>query len=209
MLSFQIVQEAPSKKPTDDSDNTDYTAGVTNDDDNLEDADQEQDDVDETTDYTATEDEESPDATPEDTDQEQDDGTGTEEDGDDTTDYTDGSDNTDTDDGTDVTDGSESTDEGDLKKNKLLLKDFTNLYYITKNSIVKLSNIDKTDIFINKIVTQVVYNLSTLQQYLYEFITGAFSKGKYVNNLYQYNYFLEAFKINVEMLKKISVFMSN
>jgi len=141
--------------------------------------------------------------------------------GDGSTDYTDGAgDETDdsvnygSDDTADGSDGTETdaddgSDANDTDKNRLILEDFVSLYYLTKNSISKLTNIDKTDIFVNKIITQVISNLSTLQKQLFEFITCAFSNNKYVNNLYQYNYFLEAFKINVEMLKKISVFISN
>lgn len=105
-------------------------------------------------------------------------------------------------------DQSEESEEeiSDQEKNKVIINDFINLYYLTKNSIKKLSNIDKTDIFINKIVSQVITNFNTLQKQLADFLVFRFLKNKYVNNLYQYNYFLEAFKINVEMLKKISVF---
>jgi hypothetical protein len=90
-----------------------------------------------------------------------------------------------------------------------LLEDISNLYYLVKNTITKLSNIDKSNILINKIVTQISTNLNVLKKQLFDYITFTFPKGKYVTNLYKYNYFLEAFKINVEMLKKISIFIPN
>ena len=110
------------------------------------------------------------------------------------------------------TDDSESGAEEDPKEKenmRILLEDFTNLYYMVRNTITKLSNIDKSNAVINKIVSQISSNLNVLKKQLFDFIIFNFPKGKYVANLYKYNYFLEAFKINVEMLKKINVFTTN
>jgi hypothetical protein len=183
--------------PTNDDDNSsDYTEEVQNDEDNdstagdqQEDPDQSDESDDENTDYSDMGDDQ--------------------ENGD-----TNNSDDSSSDDNSNVDDsngdGNDNTeDNADNDKNGLILQDFINLYYLSKASIKKLSNVDKTDIFINKIVTQVSTNFTTLQKQLFDYITFRFSKNKYVNNLYQYNYFLEAFKINVEMLKKTSIFITN
>ena len=41
-----------------------------------------------------------------------------------------------------------------------------------------------------------------MTEYLYKFIID-FSNNTYVKNLYIYNYFIEAYKINIELLRKI------
>lgn len=114
--------------------------------------------------------------------------------------------NTDTDDSVD----SEQDDKGNENELKrILLEDFINLHTLVKNTINKLSNIDKSNIVINKIVGQISTNLNKLKKQLFDFITFTFSTKSYASNLYKYNYFVEALKINVEMLKKISIFIPN
>lgn len=170
-------------------------------------------DEDETVDYTAEEEESDP---------EEDGSYPTVDTTDDATDDIESTDYTETtDEDSDSTDGgseenntddSESGAEEDPKEKenmRVLLEDFTNLYYMVRNTITKLSNIDKSNAVINKIVSQISSNLNVLKKQLFDFIVFNFSKGKYVTNLYKYNYFLEAFKINVEMLKKINVFTTN
>lgn len=104
----------------------------------------------------------------------------------------------------------EGSDDGTEQLNqRLLLKDFINLYYLSKNTITKLSNINNSNILVNKIISQINSNLSIFKKAIFDYIVFNFEKGKYVENLYKYNYFLEAFKINVQMLKKIGVFTSN
>ena len=171
---------------------------------------------DETTDYTLTDDDsEDTDYTSEDVqkepidtpDDDNPDGTS-----DDTTDYTDENTNSDedgTEDNSDLTDENSDVNITDKEKNKSLLKDYLDLYYLTKNTVVKLSNLDKSDIILNKVSTQVISNLNIIQKQLFNFIIYKFSKNNYINNLYQYNYFIEAFRINIEMVKKISFFVTN
>jgi len=122
----------------------------------------------------------------------------------------DGSTDGDTDDTTDDT-GTDETEQDptEAENNRILLDDFANFFHLIKNTLSKLSNIDKSNILINKIATQITTNLNVLKKQIFDYITFSFPKGKYVANLYKYNYFLEAFKINVEMLKKISVFIPN
>jgi hypothetical protein len=86
------------------------------------------------------------------------------------------------------------------------MEDFINLYTLISNVLDKLSNNEKNDIIVNKIIIKIRSNLTKLQNYLYKFIAFKFSKGTYTQNLYQYNNFLEAFKINIEMMKKINLF---
>jgi hypothetical protein len=133
----------------------------------------------------------------------------------DTTDYGDGAEGGDSTDeeGGDTTD-TENTEEDPAEvaekiDNRRLLSDYTNFYYMNKGVIDKLSSVNRSDLLINKIINQVKINLTELQKQVYDYIVYQFSNGKYVQNLYNYNYFIEAFRINVQMLKKISVLSSN
>jgi hypothetical protein len=137
-------------------------------------------------------------------------------DGDDTTDYTDdgsgGGDNPDEQGGDDTSNEDPAEDPEEVAEkldNRRLLTDYTNFYYMNKGIINKLSAVNRSDLLINKVINQVKINLSELQKQVYDYIIYQFPTGKYVKNLYSYNYFIEAFRINVQMLKKISVLSSN
>jgi hypothetical protein len=214
---LDILLEAPTPKKTTikaKSDGaTDYTDDESTDtgtDDTSTDTDTDEDDDSSPTDYTESDDDSDPST----------DGSDTDDDSDGPTDYTDSNDDSDGEDGSeDSTDDStdDSTEDTDTSQpdpseqenNRILLEDFSNMFYLVKNTITKLTNIDKSNILINKIVTQISSNLNVLKKQIFDYITFSFPKGKYVTNLYKYNYFLEAFKINVEMLKKISIFVPN
>lgn len=147
----------------------------------------------ETTDYTEEEDEMEPSNANHDIEDEE------------TTDYTDDIDEP------EVVGSNEEIDEtkGVKEKNRVLINDFIKIYNLIKNSIEKISEVDKTDIFINKITTQVILNLSQIKKMIHDYIIYKFPKTNYVNNLYQYNYFIEAIKINIQMLKKLNVLSVN
>lgn len=172
------------------------------------------DDGEESTDYTAdtekTDDTDSPDTgDEEDTDS---------PDGDTSTDYTvdseesDGDTSDDADADTNTDEESETPpaeSESDLELNRELLSDFISLHGLCGSTTARLSQVDKSNIIINQIVARVTSNINQIEKHLYEFIVFKFGKGKYPYNLYKYNQFVEAFRINVEMLKKINVFTSN
>lgn len=105
--------------------------------------------------------------------------------------------------------GEQSSNNEDKQKELALLNSSINLYFNIKNNIVKLDSMSNIDIVANKIVIQVKKNFTIMVERLYEYITRSFNMNSYVKNLYTYNYFIEAYKINVEMLKKISVFTLN
>jgi TATA-binding protein-associated factor Taf7 len=221
-LEILLEAEKPKAPKTklkveDDSSNTDYTADAdeapddddagedtssTEDDDtSADDSGDEGVDDDDTTDYTQDEDMSDPSTDGDDADD-----TDTSGGDDGSTDDT-GSDDTASDDET--SDEEAPEDEQENENQRILIEDFSNLYYSVKNTITKLNSIDKSNIIINKIVTQITTNLNLLKKQLFDFITFNFLKGKYVTNLYKYNYFLEAFRINTEMLKKIRIFIPN
>lgn len=181
-----------------------------------------------TTDYTNENDEDEEDTTPDETadteEPEEDTDESTEDDDSDedsATDYTSEDEESDPNADGDSDDDSESTDDTDgeteeeqtnpteHENNRILLDDFSNLFYLVKSTISKLESVDKSNIAINAIITRISMNLSLLKKQLFEYIIYTFPSGKYVSNLYKYNYFMEALKVNVEMLKKINVFTDN
>lgn len=110
---------------------------------------------------------------------------------------------------TDDSNTDKPVDSAEATKSLALLNSLIELYFNIKQNITKLDKIDQTDIITNRIVIQVKKNLTTLTEYLYEHITKKYQIDTYIKNLYTYNYFIESYKMNVEMLKKISVFTTN
>lgn len=141
---------------------------------------------------------------------------GTDE-GDDTTDYTE--DIADDTAGTDDMTGEESPEETseeptteepseDDIKNANLLKDIITLYYEVINITNKIDNIIDINFDVNQVCVKVKNNLTTLNEYLYDLVTGPFKANTYVKNLYIYQYALEIVKINIEMFRNIKDFNS-
>ena len=183
---------------SEDDDSTDYTDTDTGGDEPADD--------DETSDYT--EDVETDDATEDDTTDSEDDGPSDYTDdagGDDSEEETDGGDEQNPDEGSEE----EQKEDPDANSNLALMYDSIKLYESVRMNISKLNDFSNGDIVTNKIVIQVRKNLTSLLHYIYQFITKTFSKNTYVQNLYAYTYFVEAYKINVELLKKINTFASN
>lgn len=92
----------------------------------------------------------------------------------------------------------------DTKKNALLIKNTIDLYYSITSVISRFDKLSNTDVNTNKVIIQVKSNLTDLTTKLYDFITNVFNNNTYVKNLYIYNYFIEAYKINIEILRKIT-----
>lgn len=99
----------------------------------------------------------------------------------------------------------ENTEVDDNKKNNILMDDFISLYYFTKTIITKVSSYDRGNILSNSVISQVVKNMTLLQEKLYKYIVEGYST-TYIHNLYQYNLYVQGIKINIEMLKKIKGF---
>lgn len=107
-----------------------------------------------------------------------------------------------------------STDEGtegeeespDELKNKGVLKDAIYLYDSIRSSISKLEDFRHINIIANRVAVQVKANLTVLQDMLFQYITVKHQQYDYAKNLYVYNYFIEAYKLNVRMLDSIGKF---
>lgn len=115
----------------------------------------------------------------------------------------------------DQTDSDTSTDDSSdgedaNKQNSLgLLNDLISMYNSIKNSINKMDQLSGIEPIKTQIINRVKTNLNVLLNNLYMFITTKYAKNSYVQNLYLYTYFIEGYKINVEMLKKIGSLAPN
>ena len=109
----------------------------------------------------------------------------------------------DTSDGTDDSTADDSGNSDDKFKNLGLMNDFSELYYHLKNNLSKVERLYCQDIIVNSLVDNVKKNLDNLRSYVYAYIVTKFNKNTYVQNLYAFNYFIEAYNLNIEMLRKI------
>lgn len=105
----------------------------------------------------------------------------------------------------DTTSTNEEPQEEDeaTKLNKLLLNDFTDLYYSIKANSSKLDTIDSVDIVTTQILIRAKDHLSKLHAYTYNYIIRHFTKSSYAQNLYVYKNIIALYKITIEMVKKI------
>lgn len=92
--------------------------------------------------------------------------------------------------------------EQDKKLNTELLDDFITLHNSIKVSRERLGSMEGNDITLISVLQQVSKNLSNLEKFVFDYIL-TFKNYSYIQNLYRYNYFLEAFKLNVQMIEKV------
>ena len=94
-------------------------------------------------------------------------------------------------------------DPEEAKKNLSLLSDFIQLFRTLKSTSNKISDMKKTNILSANILNQINKNINLLEETVFQFVHRVFPSKKYIENLYQYNCFIQALKINIEMMKKI------
>lgn len=87
-------------------------------------------------------------------------------------------------------------------ENSTFIDDFLALYYSLQSTINRLTELDKSNKIINKIVSRVVTNLTNIQTEVFNYVRFKFSKSNFAGNLMKYNYFVEAYKINLTILRK-------
>lgn len=196
---WDIVMEADEKDPT----------AVTADGNAAPDSTEEADPT--TTDYS--EDSPTDDETPTEDEDTTEDDTGEESADDETTDY--GEDvptedeTTDDSASSDAPDDSASEEPGEeTGENGTLIDDFLALYYSLQSTINRLTELDKSNKIINKIVSRVITNLTNVQTEVFNYVRFKFSKSNFAGNLMKYNYFVEAYKINLTILRKTNSFIT-
>lgn len=105
---------------------------------------------------------------------------------------------------TDDDSGQSVDDTPEEKKNRAIFNDSIFLYNSIKDTISRLQDLNHSNIITNRIVLQVKKNLGDMLDLLYRFITEKHELQTYQQNLYTYNYFIEAYKINAKMIEKMS-----
>lgn len=127
-----------------------------------------------------------------------DDSSGTDSEGDDAGGDADSSDDTSDD---SSADGDPNADKN-KKINKInLLKDFISLYKTIENSNKKLTEARKDNILTSVTINQVRKNLTRLGEVVYNYILLYYDGNDHSINLYNFKYFSEILKLNVDMLR--------
>lgn len=103
----------------------------------------------------------------------------------------------------------ESTPTQDDGKNSkvntiVLLDNFISLYKMIDNTIKKISESRKDNILASVTFNQVRANLSRLAGVVYKYITLYYDGNDHALNLYNFKYFMEILKLNLEMIRKVS-----
>ena len=130
---------------------------------------------------------------------------GDDEGGDDTGDDS-SSDDTSTDDSGDgsTPEPDEQVNERHLKVKQLsLMNQMTGLHTSINNYLTQINDIERTNIYVSSIISTVIDNFNKLKDVIYKYIIYYFDNMSYEYNLYTFNYFIEAMKVNIELLAKI------
>ena len=190
ITNWDIALEAPNK---DKDEPTDYTKNVDNPNDNTDKP------KDYTEDVTTNDKPEPVDNTEDDepTDYTQDvDGDNTTDDTDTTDDTTDDVDNT-----QDTTTTDSTNDENTIVKNYNLLVDFQNLHTTISEILDGLHDVVYPQPIQNQVLTKGINNLQEINEQIEKYVNYSFSND-YKKNTYYYTVYLQACKMNLEMLRK-------
>nr|DAF14207.1 MAG TPA: hypothetical protein [Caudoviricetes sp.] len=101
-------------------------------------------------------------------------------------------------------DNTEQEDKGNNTRNYNLLCDFNNLFNVVKNTMQRLDAIQKPNLFESQVISQCVKNLGTIKESMTNYINFNFASNDYSKNLYMYNYYFQALKIVVNMIKTLN-----
>lgn len=88
-------------------------------------------------------------------------------------------------------------------KNLLLLKSMIALFSNIKKYADIVTNMEKSNVIFSAIQTTVAKNFNKLYGLIHKYILYYYDHMSYEYNLYTYNYFIEAAKVNIEMISKI------
>ena len=117
------------------------------------------------------------------------------------------------------TSGDESTQEGEPESDQspeqdegknskvntiVLLDNFISLYRMIDNTIKKIAESRKNNILASVTFNQVRANLERLAGVVYKYITLYYDGNDHALNLYNFKYFMEILKLNLEMIRKVT-----
>lgn len=88
-------------------------------------------------------------------------------------------------------------------KSLLLLKDMIKLYQTVKGFAKKVMSLEKQNVLFSTIQNNTADNFMRLKEIIYNYINFYYDHMSYEYNLYTYNYFIEACKVNLEILGKV------
>ena len=88
-------------------------------------------------------------------------------------------------------------------KSLLLLKDMIKLYQTVKGFAKKVMSMEKRNVLFSTIQNNAADNFMRLKEIIYNYINFYYDHMTYEYNLYTYNYFIEACKVNLEILAKV------
>ena len=98
----------------------------------------------------------------------------------------------------------EQVNERHLKVKQLsLMNQMTGLHTSINNYLTQINDIERTNIYVSSIISTVIDNFNKLKDVIYKYIIYYFDNMSYEYNLYTFNYFIEAMKVNIELLAKI------
>ena len=98
----------------------------------------------------------------------------------------------------------EQVNERHLKVKQLsLMNQMTGLHTSINTYLTQINDIERTNIYVSSIISTVIDNFNKLKDVIYKYIIYYFDNMSYEYNLYTFNYFIEAMKVNIELLAKI------
>ena len=86
----------------------------------------------------------------------------------------------------------------------VLLDNFISLYKMINGTVKKISESRKDNILASVTFNQVKTNLEKLSDIVYKYITLYYDGNDHTLNLYNFKYFMEILKLNLEMIRKVT-----
>ena len=86
----------------------------------------------------------------------------------------------------------------------VLLDNFISLYKMINSTVKKISESRKDNILASVTFNQVKTNLEKLSGIVYKYITLYYDGNDHTLNLYNFKYFMEILKLNLEMIRKVT-----
>ena len=86
----------------------------------------------------------------------------------------------------------------------VLLDNFISLYKMINSTVKKISESRKDNILASVTFNQVKTNLEKLSGIVYKYITLYYDRNDHTLNLYNFKYFMEILKLNLEMIRKVT-----
>lgn len=97
----------------------------------------------------------------------------------------------------------------DAQKNQVLYQDFCYFFEQINRIEKSLSRGSRRDMLTTQVYSTVTDNIRRLKDDMFHYMTEVFVGRTYAQNLYQFNSYIEALRLNIQMLKKIGSLNAN